>query len=124
MNEGENQPPIAEAAGPYSGYANYSVTFSGASSRDFEDCGSIEGYRWDFENDGTWDTEWLTAYSTEHTYTIEGSHIVKLEVKDDEGATANDTASVEITILNRDPVANCGGPYLAVSYTHLRAHET
>ena len=50
--------PTAHAGGPYKGYVNASISLNGLKSKDSD--GSIIGYRWDFTNDGTYDTDWLT----------------------------------------------------------------
>ena len=95
-NPPSNPTPIAEAAGPYSGYVNVLITFDG--SRSTETGGVIVGYRWDWTNDGTYDTGWSTSASTTYAYTNAGSYTVKLQVKDNSDVTATDTATVTITI--------------------------
>jgi len=90
-----NIAPTADAGGPYSGYTDSVITFSGSGS---DTDGTITGYRWDFENDGTYDTSWSTDNTTTHTYSYAGPYTVKLQVKDDDDATGTDTATV--TIIN------------------------
>lgn len=90
-------PPVADAGGPYTGTTEQNITVSAAGSHD-PDGGNITGYRWDWTNDGTWDTGWLPSPSTSHTYADPFQGNLKVEVKDDEGATAQDTASVTITV--------------------------
>jgi hypothetical protein len=91
-----NPTPIAEAGGPYSGYVNVLITYDGSGST--ETGGAIAGYRWDWTNDGTYDTSWSTVASATHAYTNTGAYIVKLQVKDNSNVTATDTATVTITI--------------------------
>jgi hypothetical protein len=88
--------PVAEAGGPYSGYVNVLVSFDG--SRSTEAGGSIAGYRWDWTNDGTYDTGWSTSATATHAYTNAGFYSVKLQVKDNSNVTATDIATVTITI--------------------------
>ena len=91
-----NPTPIAEAGGPYSGYANVLITFDG--SRSTETSGTIIGYHWDWTNDGTYDTSWSTSASATHAYTNAGLYTVKLQVQDNSNITDTDIATVTITM--------------------------
>ncbi|HPN33389.1 MAG TPA: fibrobacter succinogenes major paralogous domain-containing protein [bacterium] len=51
-------------------------------SNDSEDPGSALQVRWDWENDGVWDTDYQAAKSASHRYTTLGAKTIKLEVKD------------------------------------------
>ncbi|MFA5101749.1 MAG: DUF2341 domain-containing protein, partial [Candidatus Thermoplasmatota archaeon] len=93
-----NQPPTADAGGPYYANVGNSITFDGSGSSDPD--GTIVGYRWDWTNDGTYDTDWLTSATTTHSYYEAGTYTVKLEVKDDDGETDTDTATATITAFN------------------------
>ena len=107
-----NDPPVANAGGPYSGYVGDSISMSASGSTDSD--GSVVGYRWDYTNDGSWDTSWSSSPSTSHSYSSAESCTVKVQVKDDDDATDTDTASVTISeVPNQPPVANAGGPYSA-----------
>jgi hypothetical protein len=90
-----NPTPVAEAGGPYLGYINETITFNG--SRSAETGGTIVGYRWDWTNDGTYDTNWSAGATAAHAYTNVGIYTVKLQVKDNSDVTATDTATVTIT---------------------------
>ncbi len=90
-----NEPPVADANGPYTGVVDSPVTFDGSASSDPD--GTVEEYRWDYTNDGTYDTDWLTTDTTTFTYTTAGSYTVKVQVKDDGGKTNTDTADVTIS---------------------------
>ncbi len=105
-----NQPPVADAEGPYYANVGNSITFDGSGSSDTD--GTIVGYRWDWTNDGTYDTEWLTSATTTHSYSSVGTYTVKLEVKDDDGGTDTDTATTYIsTEGGAVPTADTNGPY-------------
>jgi len=91
----QNNPPIANTSGPTIGYANETLHFFANGSYDVD--GSIVGYRWDFENDGLFDTDWLNdVYSEPGTYTV------KLQVKDNDGATSIDSYIIDIVLLGPD----------------------
>ena len=52
--------------------------------------------RWDFENDGEWDTEYSTEMKINHQYLIPGEKTVKLEVKDESGKIHQHTKTLEV----------------------------
>ncbi len=81
--------------GKYQGKADQPITFDAVGSFDFD--GAITYYRWDWTNDGTWDTGWLSFPLMNHSYPISGSYTVKVEVKDEDGGTSSDTATVTIS---------------------------
>jgi PKD repeat protein len=60
--------------------------------------------RWDYENDGTWDTNWSTTKITTHRYPTIGNHTVRLEVRDNGGLVANATETVPVTFSTDPPV--------------------
>lgn len=113
-----NEPPVAHAGGPYKGIIDVPVTFDGSQSSD--DVGVV-GYRWDWENDGLYDTQWLTSSTTTHTYTTTGVFTVRLQVKDAENLTDSSTSVVTINGNNiYAPVADADGPYRAMTYQPIR----
>lgn len=99
----QNKKPTADAGGPYSGETNTHMTFDGSGSSDSD--GTIIGYRWDWENDGTYDIGWSSSPTATHTYTSAGTKTVKVQVKDNDGATDTDTALVTITEGDSKPTA-------------------
>jgi hypothetical protein len=52
--------------------------------------------RWDWEGDGTWDTDWTTTKTASHQYATAGSPTIQLMVRDEVGFT--DTAQSEIEV--------------------------
>ncbi|HBY18399.1 MAG TPA: hypothetical protein DEH00_04420, partial [Candidatus Marinimicrobia bacterium] len=89
------------------------ITFDASESFDLEDDAQSLKVRWDFENDGIWDTGYLSTKIKKYTYSEEGTYIVKLEVRDSGGLT--DVLNKEITVLykNQSPTAviECTPPY-------------
>jgi len=88
-----NQPPVADADGPYSGHAGTPITFDASASYDPD--GTIELYEWDFNGDGTYDystTDPIIAHTWYDSYT----GTVGLRVTDDGGLTAIATTTVEV----------------------------
>ena len=62
--------------------------------------------RWDWGNDGTYDTEWSQKKVIGHIFPNSGLHTVRLEVKDTGGLTSSTTRQVTIA------AGTCGGTYL------------
>ena len=112
-------PPTAVAGGGlegYSGECGTPVMFDGSGSYDNDEGGaSITDYRWDWTNDGIYDTGWSSSPTSPHTYTTGGTYTVKLQVKDNEGDTDTDEACVFIECDGgpKDPIADPNGPYYA-----------
>lgn len=90
---GVNLPPKANANGPYKGYGGLPITFDASNSSDPND--DPLQYRWDFNNDGIWDTEWLNEPKTGHIWNNDYDGIAKLEVSDGQFTVAA-TTSVEV----------------------------
>ncbi len=86
-----NEPPVAEAGGPYECYVGEEITLDGSESHDPD--GYIVDYKWDIDNDGVWDLHGKRASVVFHNT---GSFIVKLNVTDNDSATAEDTALVTV----------------------------
>ena len=98
-----NQPPVADANGPYSGDAGATITFSSAGSHDPE--GKAITYKWEFGDGAT-----STDQNPTHVYAAAGTYTAKLTVTDPEGLTGTDNAAVTIGQQNRPPVAQLDGP--------------
>ena len=99
-----NQPPVADANGPYSGTVNVPLTLDGTASSDPD--GTIVSYDWDFGDGNTGSGETPT-----HTYNADGNFSVTLTVTDDAGDTGTDSSTATIGLGNQPPVADANGPY-------------
>jgi PKD repeat protein len=94
-----NLPPVADAGGPYIGDEGSAITFDGSASSDPD--GDPLQYRWDFENDGTWDTVWSSVSTASYTWGDDHTGTVKLEVSD---GTLTDSDTASVTVNNVAPV--------------------
>jgi len=100
-----NTAPIASfAITPSSGGTTSTVfTFNASGSIDNEDATTVLEVRWDWNNDGTYDTNYSTSKTATHQYSLLGTHTVKLEVKDSGELTT--TATKTISLSNTAPTA-------------------
>ena len=101
----ENTPPNATFdVDPKEATPGVEFTFDAGSCSDDQYKSAYLEVRWDYEGDGTWDTNFSTTKSSRHYYDDSGTYDVVVQVKDPEGQTAE--ASEEITVLsNTVPVA-------------------
>jgi hypothetical protein len=90
-----NDPPTADADGPYSTQEGTDVTLNGGGSSD-PDTGDSLTYAWDFDNDGAFDD--ATGVSpTFPNVGRDGVFTVRLRVTDTAGATDEDSSTVTVT---------------------------
>jgi len=95
--------PTADAAGAYTGNEGSPVTFNAGGSTD----DSALRYRWDFDNDGVWDTGWLTSATAAWTWDDDyATQDVYLEVFDER---LRDMAITSVTINNVAPIVTATG---------------
>ncbi|UCF49171.1 MAG: PKD domain-containing protein [Thermoplasmatales archaeon] len=106
-----NKHPIAKITGPENAYINETVIFYSYYSYDPD--GYIEGYSWDFENDGVFDTEYIENIKITHKYSKLGNYTVRLKVKDNLGAESVD--SYEIKIIELETPKQLPIPLIEVS---------
>ena len=93
-----NQPPVADANGPYDADEGSSIVLDGSNSYDPD--GDTLQYHWDLNNDGIWDTGWSPSPYLERTWGDDYSGQVALQVSDGE---FTDTDTANITVRNVAP---------------------
>jgi len=85
----------------------FHIAVNATRSYDAEDEKSLLQIRWDFEDDGVWDTSYSNDLISDHTYIIPGEtsnyYRIRLEVKDTTGNTSEATRSVWAVTYNNPP---------------------
>ncbi len=97
-----NETPQASfTVSPSSGDTTIVFKVDASASSDKEDDAAELQIRWDWEADGSWDTDYSTLKTAEHKYSTDGTKRILLEVKDTDGQT--DTTSLQILVDSADP---------------------
>jgi parallel beta-helix repeat protein len=71
-------------------------TFDASGSWDFEDPSESLEVRWDWDGDGTWDTDWSTTKVVDHQFAQAGEYNITVIVRDSLGQT--DALSMGVTV--------------------------
>jgi hypothetical protein len=115
-----NQHPIAIITAPDFAYVNETIIFYSYYSYDVD--GYLTGYRWDFENDGVYDTNWTEDTFVICKYLEPGNYTVILQVQDNFGAittTSHNIHIIEIRPDMRPPIPITNGPYIAYTNENI-----
>lgn len=106
----QNTNPIASfTIDPISGTTETIFTFDASGSSDNEDATSALQVRWDWDNDGTFDTDYSTTKTATHQYSTIGTYTVQLEVNDRGGLTNTTVKEVIVSIENTGTVTDIDG---------------
>jgi formylglycine-generating enzyme required for sulfatase activity len=89
-------PTACFSVSPAEGTTGTAFQVDASCSSDGQDSVSTLQVRWDWENDGTWDTEYSATKTASHQYGTAGAKAIVLELKDTSGLTDTDTASVTV----------------------------
>jgi PKD repeat protein len=98
-----NEPPTASfTVSPATGNTTTAFSVDASGSTDPEDLPASLEVRWDWEDDGTWDTAWSTTKTATHTYGAEGAYTIRLEVRDTGGNTNSTTLDVDVSDITEE----------------------
>ncbi len=99
QKQDDNTSPIAKfSVNPTIGDTQTIFVFDASISTDNEDPTSSLRIRWDWENDGNWDTDWSSNKIVNHSFVETNDYNVVMEVVDTEGLT--DATSDTIVVSN------------------------
>jgi len=92
-----NTNPIASfALIPATGGITATYEVNASTSTDLEDSTAVLEVRWDWEDDGTWDTTWSAIKTAQHRYSQIGTYTIRLDVRDTGGLSSTTTRQVEV----------------------------
>ncbi len=97
----KNTPPSASfTIEPTEGSLTTVFTFNADSCSDKEDNRTLLQIRWDWDNNGLWETDWSSNKIIQHQFETIGDHNVVMEVKDSKGLS--NSTSHNVTIYQGD----------------------
>jgi hypothetical protein len=101
-----NSPPSAcLAVSPASGTTETDFAFDAGCSVDAQDSTRALHVRWDWENDGVWNTEWSTTQAVTHRFETAGMATVRMEVRDSGNLTDAILDTIAVGVPNQPPEA-------------------
>lgn len=95
-------PTAAFTVDPTNGQLETVFDFDASDSSDAEDPDAALQVRWDWTNDGSWDTGFRADRTATHSYAVEGAFTVRLEVLDSSGLTDTTTRKVGVGVVVSD----------------------
>ncbi len=102
LSSAVQQPPVAHyEIFPPTGDITTVFEFDASGSSDPDDPEAVLLARWDWDGDGTWDTEWSEQLLAYHTFDTPDEYTVRLEVMDSDGLT--DDFERQVTVLEVIP---------------------
>lgn len=118
----ENTPPVAViTVNPLIGYSNVLYVFDASESYDNEDVKSTLMYRWDWNNDGVWDTEYTIEEKDNQYFSGNGYFTITMEVIDRFGLS--DTTSIEIYNKGKNPTSIMTDPRDGIVYKTVKLSD-
>ncbi|MFC1849468.1 hypothetical protein ACFL27_04580 [candidate division CSSED10-310 bacterium] len=98
-------PLVGLTVTPTLGSTTTTFSFSACTSTDPEDGTIGLNFRWDYTNDGGYDTSWSPTCTTTQSYGSPGAKTAKVQVQDQNGNTAVRTVNFTVAASNVSPTA-------------------
>jgi len=90
-----NRAPVAHFNMAYPPDNDARVDTDAKNSADAEDRDELLEVRWDWEDDGVWDTDWSAVKTASHAYAASGTYTIRLEVRDTSGLAGDTIRQVD-----------------------------
>jgi len=105
--ESDNTAPTAAfTVDKTAGTTSDTFQFDASGCNDNEDPSSALEVRWDWEDDGTFDTGWGTTKTENHQYSVANTYQVRLQVRDTGGLIDSTTKVVTVTSIGGSTWSN------------------
>ncbi len=92
-----NDFPVATfTVNPVIGDENTLFTFNASDCSDAQDTVTQLEVRWDFDNNGSWDSNWSTEKIVTHTYGVQGQYEVIMQVRDLDGNISGNSRTIAV----------------------------
>ena len=101
---GETAPIAKFTISPLGGYITGAFQLDATGSSDQQTSAANLQVRWDWTDDGTYDTAWSTTKQFTHKFSVPGKHTIRMQVQDDFGL--RDETTGEVNIYNTNPNAS------------------
>jgi len=96
-----NTPPIASfSISQEIGWLETQFVFDASECTDDQSPTTDLEVRWDFEDDGNWDTNWSTDKTVTHVYSEVGNYTIKMEVRDTEDEIVDIEKQVKVNLFD------------------------
>lgn len=93
----DGSPPVASfTVYPIVGDLSASFEVNASTSSDLKDPLDVLEVRWDWEDDGVWDTEWTSQKNASHLFGAPGDYVIRLEIRDGNGMTNTTIMTVHV----------------------------
>jgi len=100
VNQGYSAPHTAFTISPSTGHYRTDFVFDASSTFDDEDAFESLQFKWDFDNDGYWDTASGNVPISRHTFQRAGTYTVKLCVTDPSQRMSTLTKALVVTMVD------------------------
>lgn len=102
--EEPNTPPIASfSISPENGNTDTIFVFDASGSTDKENTLEDLKFRWDWETDGSWDTDYTNKSTATHQFTEEGNYSVNMEVMDSDSLISSFGKQLDVSLAIHYP---------------------
>lgn len=98
--QGYSKPLPQFTVTPKTGNIYTVFSFDASLTKDYEDSLSNLKFRWDFEGDEIWDTDFVQSPIIDHIYPVDYTYFPELEVQDPSSLTASDGILLRVTLLD------------------------
>jgi len=98
----DSEPIASFSVSPFYGTIEQTFSFDASGCSDIDEATSMLQVRWDWETDGDWDTGYSSTKTESHQFTVIGSYLVTMEVKDSWGLTGTIQETIIVAGLVTD----------------------